>query len=138
MAITESLRKQHAEMVEAVRQIDAGLDPQRLAASAGEIRNRLSALLGKLTMHLAVEDNSLYPSLAKHANPKLREIGSKFASEMSAVKPSVEAFSKKWTESAITKDAAGFCAEAKKLFGVLGERIKRENTELYPLLEDRG
>ncbi|HWI29167.1 MAG TPA: hemerythrin domain-containing protein [Stellaceae bacterium] len=138
MSVTQSLRKQHAEMVEVVRQIDAGLDPQRLAASAGEIRNRLSALLGKLTMHLAVEDNSLYPSLEKHANPKVREIGSKFAREMAAVKPSVEAFGKKWTETAIAKDAAGFCAEAKKLFGVLGDRIKRENSELYPLLEDRA
>lgn len=138
MAVTEALRKQHAEIFEAVRQIDAGLDPQRLAKSATEIRSRLSAFVGRLSLHLAMEDNSLYPSMAKHADAKVRDTGAKFAREMANVKPTVEAFAAKWTESAIVKDAVAFCSETKKLFAVLGERIKRENTELYPLLETRG
>jgi hypothetical protein len=37
----------------------------------------------------------------------------------------------------LAKNAAAFCAETKKLFAVLGDRIKRENAELYPLLEER-
>lgn len=138
MGITEPLRKQHAEIVEAVREIDAGLDPQRLVKSAGEIRSRLSALIGKLSIHLAMEDKALYPSLEMHADAKVREIGVKFAREMTGVKPAVETFSKKWSEAQIAKDAAAFCAEAKKLFAVLGDRIKRENAELYPLLESRA
>jgi hemerythrin-like domain-containing protein len=138
MVVTEPLRKQHAEIVEAVREIDAGLDPQRLVKSAGEIRSRLSALIGKLSIHLAIEDKSLYPSIEKHADARVREIGVKYASEMAGVKPAVEAFSRKWSEAAIAKDAAAFCAETKKLFAVLADRIKRENTELYPLLEQRA
>lgn len=138
MAVTEPLRKQHAEIVEAVREIDAGLDPQRLVKSAGEIRSRLSALIGKLSIHLAMEDKSLYPSLQKHADAKVRDTGVKFAREMAGVTPAVEAFHKKWSEAQIGKEAAAFCAEAKKLFAVLSDRIKRENTELYPLLEPRG
>ncbi len=135
MSVTPTLRKQHAEIVEAVGQIDAALDPQRLAKSAAEIRNRLSALMGKLSLHLAMEDNALYPSLEKHASAKVRDTGARFTREMAGVKPSVEAFGKKWTEAEIAKNAAAFCAETKKLFAVLGDRIKRENTELYPLLE---
>lgn len=38
-------------------------------------------------------------------------------------------------EEAIRANAAGFAAETRSLFGALGQRIKRENTELYPLLE---
>jgi iron-sulfur cluster repair protein YtfE (RIC family) len=135
MAVTEPLRKQHAEIVEAVRAIDAALDPQRLVKNAGEIRNRLSTLIGKLSVHLAMEDKSLYPSLAKHADAKVRDTGVKFAREMAGVTPAVEAFSQKWSEAEIAKNAAAFCTETKKLFAVLGDRIKRENTELYPLLE---
>lgn len=138
MAVTEPLRKHHAELAEAVGQISASLDPQRLAKSAGEIRSRLSALIGKLSIHLAMEDNSLYPSLAKHADAKVRDIGAKFAREMAGVKPALEAYGKKWSEAEIMRDAATFCTETRKLFAVLGDRIKRENTELYPLLEARG
>ena len=135
MAVTETLRKQHAELVEAVRQIDAALKPEQLAKGASEMRRLLSGLMGKLSLHLAMEDNALYPSLEKHADAKVRDIGVKFAREMAGVKPAVEAFAKKWSEAEIVKDAATFCADTKKLFAVLADRIKRENTELYPLLE---
>lgn len=93
MSITVALRKQHADIVEAVRAIDA---------------------------------------------VQVRETGAKFAREMNGVKPTVEAFSKKWSEAEIAKNAASFCAETKKLFAALGDRIKRENAELYPLLEERA
>ena len=135
MSITAALRKQHAEITEAVRAIDAALDPQRLAKSAAEMRSMLSSLMGKLTMHLAMEDKALYPSLEKHSAAPVRAAGTKFAREMAGVKPAVDGFAKKWTEAEIAKNAAAFCAETKKLFAVLGDRIKRENTELYPLLE---
>lgn len=138
MAVTPTLRKQHAEIVDVVREIDAALDPQRLAKGAAEIRSRLSTLMGKLSLHLAMEDNALYPSLEKHADAKVRETGIRFSREMAGVKPAVEAFAKKWTEAEIVSNAAAFCVETKKLFAVLGDRIKRENTELYPLLEQRA
>jgi iron-sulfur cluster repair protein YtfE (RIC family) len=133
MAVTETLRKQHAEFVEAIRKIEAALNPQRLAA--GEVRSQLSGLMGKLSMHLAMEDNALYPSLEKHADAKVRDIGKKFSSEMAGVKPALEAFARKWSETEMAKNPAEFCGETKKLFAVLADRIKRENTELYPLLE---
>ena len=135
MADTQKLRKQHAEFLEAIRQIDAALNPQRLAEGSGEVRTLLSQLMGKLSLHLAVEDNAVYPSLVKHADAKVRDVGAKFSSEMASVKPTLEAFGKKWSEPEIAKNAVAFCAETKKLFAVLADRIKRENTELYPLLE---
>ncbi len=135
MAVTEILRKQHAELVETVRQIEASLDPQHLTAGAGEMRRLLSTLIGKLKMHLAMEDNALYPSMQKHVDAAMRDAGAKFSSEMAAIKPVVEAFSKKWSEAEIAKNAAAFCAETKQIFAVLADRIKRENTQLYPLVE---
>ena len=138
MAVTDNYRRQHAEMMEAVQSLQPLLKPDSLAAGAAEIRNRLSQLFGKLSLHLAMEDNSLYPRFQKHADAKVRDTAARFAGEMNGVKPAIEAFSRKWTEGAIKADPAGFCAEATRLFGVLADRIRRENTEFYPLLDKAG
>lgn len=135
MAATENFRKQHAEMVELVRKIEPLLDPQKLVTAAGEARTLLSTLIGKLSLHLAVEDNSLYPRLKQHKDGKVRELATKFETEMSGVKPVVEAFSRKWTESAIRTDPKAFCDETRKIFAVLGDRIQRENTQFYPVVD---
>lgn len=135
MAATDNFRKQHGEMFEIVKRIEALLEPQKAAASANEVRGLLSTMMGKLTLHLAMEDNVLYPRLQNHQDPKVREMAKQFMNEMAGVKPTVEAFGRKWTESEIRNNAAAFCAETKKLFAVLADRIKRENTQLYPMAD---
>lgn len=138
MAITDNFRRQHVELGDAVRLIEAMLDPQKLAAGAGEARRLLSSLMGKLSIHLAMEDKSLYPRLEQHADATVRDTAKRFAGEMSGVKPTVEAFGRKWSEAQIRADAAGFCAEAKQFFGVLADRIKREETQFYVLVDKAG
>ena len=135
MAGTESFRKQHAELVEFVRKIEPMLEAQNVVAAAGEVRALLSAMIEKLSSHLAVEDNSLYPRLKLHKDAKVRELAGKFQVEMSGVTPAVEAFSRKWNESAIRTDPQGFCEETRKIFAVLVDRIRRENTQLYPMVD---
>jgi hemerythrin-like domain-containing protein len=138
MAVTDNFRKQHAEMIEAVQSIQPQLKPELLAADAADIRSRLSQLFGKLSLHLAMEDNSLYPRYQKHADAKIRDTADRFAKEMNGVKPAIEAFSQKWTEREIKADPPGFCADATRLFNLLADRIRRENTEFYPLLDKVG
>jgi hypothetical protein len=138
MGTTENFRKQHADIVVLVEKIKAGLLPARLAAEAGATRRDLSTLMGKLTLHFAMEDNALYPRLEKHARSDVRETAATFMSEMSGIKPQLEAFAKKWSEPAIRGDAEAFCAEARKLFVALGDRIQRENTVLYAMVDKLG
>ncbi len=135
MSKSEVFFKQHEEMVGIVGQISAKLNEITIAADAHEVRSLLNVLFGKLNMHLAMEDNTLYPLLKEHLDAKVREIAQKFSAEMGGLKPAVKAFSDKWAESAIKSDPKGFCAATKGLFGVLADRIKRENTELYPLMD---
>jgi hypothetical protein len=138
MAASDSYRKQHAELVDIVRSIEPLLDPAKLAGAAAEARNLISKLLGKLSIHLAMEDQSLYPRLVQHADKSVRETAKRFATEMGGVKPSVEAFGSRWTEAELRANPTAFCDEATKLFVVLADRIKRENTQLYPLLDMAG
>jgi len=135
MATTDNFRRQHAEIAELVQRFQPLLQPQAVAASAGAIRQKLSGIFGKLSLHLAMEDNALYPSCRKHANAAIRAVAERFAGEMGGLKPSIDAFSGKWTESRIKADPSGFCAETTQLFGVLADRIRRENTEFYALLD---
>lgn len=57
---------------------------------------------------------------------------------MAGIKDAFQKYLKAWTEGAIRSNAAGFAAETKSLFGALSQRIQRENTELYPLLDKLG
>jgi hemerythrin-like domain-containing protein len=138
MAASDTYRKQHAELVEIVRSIEPLLDPAKLADAAAEARNLVSKPLGKLSIHLAMEDQSLYPRLIQHADASVRETAKKFATEMGGVKPSVESFGRKWTEAELRANPTAFCDETRKLFILLADRIKRENTQLYPLLDMAG
>lgn len=135
MAATDAFRKQHAELIDIVKQIEAALVPQNLSTETATVRPLLSSLVGKLTMHLAMEDNALYPRLKDHANADVRNTTLKFITEMSGIKPVVEKYSQKWTDDAIRKDAQGFCTETCGLFTALGDRIRRENTELYAMVD---
>lgn len=131
MSLTDSYRKQHVEIADLVRRIETNLEPQKLALEAGAVRALLSSLFGKLSVHLTMEDNALYPRLEKHADAQVRELAKRFKDEMAGVRPKVEAFGQKWTESAIRDNAAAYCAEARALFGALKDRIMREETQFY-------
>lgn len=63
MAATDNFRKQHAEIIEIVKQIEPALVPQNLSANPASIKPLLTSLMGKLSVHLAMEDNALYPRL---------------------------------------------------------------------------
>jgi iron-sulfur cluster repair protein YtfE (RIC family) len=135
MSATDSYRKQHAEFMELVKKIEQLLDPDRAVTGAHEVRSLLSSLTGKLSVHFAMEDKSLYPHLMQHADSAVRDTAKRFSTEMAGVRPALDAFNQKWTEREIAANPAGFCAETKKVFGVLADRIKRENNELYAMVD---
>jgi iron-sulfur cluster repair protein YtfE (RIC family) len=137
-AQTESFRQQHAEIMDMVRRIEPNLVPGKLAAGAAEMRSLVASLTGKLTIHLAMEDKALYPSLLKHADAGVRETAQKFIDEMSGIKPQIQKFSSTWTEQAIRADSARFCAEMRQVFAALGDRIQREDGQLYALVDRLG
>lgn len=138
MAATDSFRKQHQEILAVVESIEALLNPATLAAKAVEARALLSSLLGKLSIHLAMEDKSLYPRLEQHALPEVRDTAKKFSAEMGGMKPLFADFGKKWADAAIKADGAAFCAETKTLFAALRERVQRENSLLYRLADENA
>jgi hypothetical protein len=135
MTPTQRYRDQHAEILQIANQISAYLEPGRLPAGAAEVRRLLSSLAGTLKHHLAVEDDSLYPRLRGHADPKLRAMATAFSGEMSGLKGAFQAYNQKWSERAIAANAGDFARETQGVFAALAKRIQRENTELYALVD---
>jgi Hemerythrin HHE cation binding domain len=135
MSETEIYRRQHVEIVKLVQGVQAFLAPGALKGDASAVRLKLSELSAKVGLHLAMEDGTLYPALMAHRDPKVRDTASRFNNEMSGIKAAFQTYSEKWTESAIRGNSVGFIEETNRLFVALANRIHRENTELYPLLE---
>jgi len=74
MSKTKTFRDQHEELIKIATQISSRLNADALSKDANEVRSLLSKLLGKLNVHLAMEDRNLYPNLLKHPNEKVRSM----------------------------------------------------------------
>ena len=99
------------------------------------LRDLLSALAGKLTVHLAMEDRSLYPRLAEVNVQNSRGIAQAFQKEMGGLAGAFSEYNQKWQVNAIAADPAGFARDTHAVFAAIGRRIARENNELYPLAD---
>ncbi len=136
MSKTEAFRKQHGEMVQIVKEISKYLNPDAAHKNATELSKLLSALAGKLKMHLVMEDDGLYPTLITHTDPNVRNLAAQFRAEMGNLKPVVEGYTKKWMlPKTIQDNPTDFIKETKNLFDALAKRIERENNELYTMID---
>lgn len=137
MSATARYRAQHEELIQIVGRLTPLLNGD-CGQRAKELRQGLNDLAGGLNIHLAMEDTVMYPRLLKASDPTVVKTAQAFIDEMSGLKAAFGAYSKKWTQTAIAADGAGFAAETRAVFAALGERVKKENSQLYPLVDRMG
>jgi len=136
MARMDNFRRQHKEILQLIKELSGRLDAAWIVADAAEVRSLLLTLVGKLKIHLAMEDDALYPELFEHPEAKVRELAKQYVHEMGAIKPTLISYSKRWNSArAIQTDPALFIRESQDFFAALGTRIQKENDELYPLVD---
>ncbi|MEZ5690947.1 MAG: hemerythrin domain-containing protein [Rickettsiales bacterium] len=136
MARTDSFKEQHKDMLELVKQITQKLDPSTLADNAVEVRSILSALAGKLLIHLTMEDKNLYPVMLESNNDEAKKTAQSFMDEMGTLAATFKAYTQKWpSPKEIQDNPSGFCDETKALFQAMGQRIGKEESTLYPLAD---
>ena len=85
MAYTNKFRAQHGELLNVVKSIVQLLDANSLRNDAKEVRHLLSVLHGKLSVHLAMEDKSLYPRLLRHHDSDIRATTQRYIDEMGSL-----------------------------------------------------
>lgn len=132
MSRTERFRQQHNEMLALATELQGLLNEGALSKDGTAARVCLGKLMGKLTIHLSTEDKVLYPELEAHKNPAVAALARRFATEMKSTTAAVVAYNGRWaTPTAIKENASAFVKETKNVIGILADRIKRENQELY-------
>ena len=135
MGQTQMFRSQHEDLM-AVVGVLGSLLGSKAGGNAEEIRHQLSTLAGKVKVHLSMEDQYLYPKLVQSQDASIRELAQGYAHEMGGIRGAFTEYLGHWTTAAhIKADPDGFTRETHELFKVLGNRIQRENNQLYPLLE---
>lgn len=131
--VTKNLTRQHQELLALAASISILLNAPE--PNVKEIAMLLNQLTGKLTIHLAAEDKSLYPELINSADATLQETAQRFQTEMGDLLANFQEYRQKYkTTLDISKNFSLFSTDTVNLFQALQERIDRENSELYPLL----
>lgn len=133
---TDKFKTQHQDMLQVVGDIAKHIQANTVPDNAAEIASNLAKLSGKIGIHLAMEDKSLYPRMIESGNPEAAQKAQQFQSEMGGLAEAFTTYKTKWVSpSKIAEDAATFAQETQGIVKALGDRIKREESELYPLAE---
>lgn len=133
---TTSYRRQHSEMLNMANQMSRLLEPVSLGKDARVVRGLLSTLAGKLSVHLSMEDKSLYPNLLKSKDIRISSLAKQYVKEMGDIKEVFGAYIRNWPgPTAIQNNPIKFIEETKGIFEALQKRIDREDTELYPMVD---
>lgn len=136
MGRTDAYRRQHDEVMALAEQLVALLRPEALARDAGPARAKLSALAAKLKVHLVMEDERLYPAAMRASDEDLASTAKRYQVEMGGIASAFDAYLTKWATAAlIQSDPQGFVVDSCDILAALSERVERENTELYPRME---
>lgn len=130
MPITNNLRRQHTEILGLASEINEALKASPPAIE--QVGKLLPALAGKIKIHLAVEDNVLYPKLLNSGEAKIRKTAAEFIAEMGDFTKVFGDYNKKWNSNLKVQDSFGeFNRETQTILATLIRRINREDQELY-------
>lgn len=139
MEATETFRIQHDELVVIAKDISGNLKADALRTDAKNVRLQLSKMAGVLGAHLSIEDRWLYPKLVAHADASVARLARQYQDEMSGLKEAFDAYMTRWeTSQKIQANPETFIKETLGLLEVLSQRIHRENSELYTLVDRLG
>lgn len=131
---TRLYREQHGRIRQMLREMHA-------LGSAGaddfQIRTALGRLTGTVKMHLAGEDQGLYPRLMAHADEDVRARARSFQDSMGTLFAAYVDFASKWQSgTALRDEPAAFFREFDGISDALTKRMDLEDNDLY-LLADR-
>jgi len=131
----DSLKRQHNEISEAIKNIKTLITGNNLESEANEAALLINTLAGKLKIHLNTEDKYMYPVLLRNESSQVRNTAGLYIDEMGEISEVFTQYKEKYnTRSKITADIEGFKAESSRVFSILEDRIAKEEASLYPIL----
>ena len=136
MAYTDRLRQQHDLATIMTEHLCNLVRDHRPSDDATAIATQLARLIGVLRVHLAEEDEYLYPALMESHDRDAGQLAARFQTDMGALAWTMEEFMQRWSSSAvIALNFSAFRAALEVLLGTLLVRIACENETLYPVAD---
>jgi hypothetical protein len=137
MVDTQSLRNQHYELLSLVHQILNYIkDEKSVENNISEIKNKLIIFSAKLKNHLIFEDTYFYAELYKNSTFENNMILKDYTDEMKNFHQIFDEFMFNWINSGnINNNIKNFIKDTRNIFNILGNRIDKENNELFKHFE---
>lgn len=136
MLLTNSLRDQHGRIIELVKEMSIKVNTVEFRNDTAPTMDLLIRLSGILNIHLAMEDQGLYPDLLKHRDQRVSDLARSYMDEMGNILQRFQRFIARWGyEQVIAIEPERFEKETREVLAALQQRIRREDNELYPLIE---
>ena len=136
MRKTDNYRKHHDDLRVIVGRLEPMLDVARITADPAAVSAVVRDLFGKFSVHLAIEDSTLYPKYAVHTDARLRQVALSFQTEMGNLSKQFDAYKHDFAGPlAIGRDPAAFVAATRAMLTLLKARVKREEDGFYDLID---
>lgn len=131
----DKFKHQHIDIIACIAALRKA-SKEGIDSNAAEIAGLIVSMSSIIKLHLAVEDQVLYPALRNGSNTTLATMGKKFQDEMSAIASAYMVFAGRWNHAAkVAGDPEGFRSDANTVLKILHERMQKENTVFYPAIE---
>ena len=128
----EFFKAEHEALLDLSRRLLAALEEPADPALAHELRGAMNRIL---VGHLAKEDRHIYQQLRQ--NEDTAKITARFEQELGGLAPIWDLLMSDWPQERIAAEWQAFGAAVRQVLALLGERARREEEELYPLLVRR-
>ncbi|MFO0546997.1 MAG: hemerythrin domain-containing protein [Polyangiaceae bacterium] len=136
MSFSDTYRRQHGEILQMAKSISDAIASNAVPQRAAEITSTLSQMGALVKIHLSTEDKYMYPKLGAHADAKVRDLAHHYQREMGGLSEVFGSYLAKWhVADKLKQHPADFAAETKKVFSAVAQRIQKEDSELYPLVD---
>ncbi|MCP3868141.1 MAG: hemerythrin domain-containing protein [Gammaproteobacteria bacterium] len=140
MVELDEFKYRQAEILQIISDLRIMLVPEQLKAKPNALaaHDHLCSMGRKLKEHLAAEDKGLYPPLLTHEDPKLKSLAWGFISGEKPLRKQFDNYYQEWLKECDFTFTEEFMNETKSIFDLIEARIEREQTVLFPKLEESG
>ena len=136
-SLTARFARQHDELGRLAKALLAELDTRTLAVDASRARRSLATFSGQLRVHAVMEQEALYPRLLAASEPHIVAKAQALLEDVGTVYDAFFDYLKAYPDAAsIQADPAEFSRRTMQTLYRLRLRMKREDEELYPLVEE--
>ena len=132
----DKFKHQHADIMSNISALRR-LAQAGVAQNAADIARLIVSMSSTIKLHLAVEDQALYPALQRGDNPELARMGQQYQTDMGPIAQAYEAFARRWNRAdSVLHDEQAFRDAATRVLRMVHARLQRETGDFSPRIAD--